>query len=214
MKHLVAFMVFIISSASSAETPNEPSKAPKKEPTKTEKIKTWVEKSYDAAMEKEKDRSNDDERYLSNRIGSFFIGDLKLRGEYGYTNTNNTTSEPSAALPAHLDEDQTIYNVKFGWFDKKILRDIYLLTGTRERLKEYRNHKTKDKFYRWAWLDAVTVSANLGYGKVLEEGAGFELEPGDQRTKKNKLYFIGMKYEVPLSKLGGVFENLGGEFKE
>jgi len=209
MKHLAALVALLISTGVVAESQNESTKESNEFPSTKE---DWLISAYNDAKTGYEKRRASDQQYLSNPFGSFFVGDLKLIGEYGYTNTNNATSDTGTLIPVHLDKNETAYKVKFGWFDKKIFRDYYLLSGTRADLNKYRNSKNDP--FRWAFLDAFKFTANYGYGKAFEAGPGFELNAGDVRTKQNSIYSVGMKYEVPLSKLTQVFDGIGGEFTE
>lgn len=143
-------------------------------------------------------RAARDRDFVNAPFENFFLGSLKLKADYGYTDTSGYTEHVGNATLVELDTDQSVWGVKFGYFNKKLLRDIYLF-GSQNNIDYYR--KSKNKAFRWAFLDAVKFNMYAGYGKTEIEGSGLNNITIDERSN----YYVGISYELPLSRLGNEF---------
>ncbi len=141
-----------------------------------------------------------DERFLKERNKNFWLGSLKLQAKAGLTNTSGSVATDDE-LPVDLRSEEFVRSVEFGWIKKPLFRDI-LLTGDAhgKGIEVYRSNKGRP--YRVFFLDAVMVTAKVGYGSTLtNEKASSEITTEDKSN-----YYVGISYEVSFEKLGSPFQ--------
>lgn len=141
---------------------------------------------------------------FGSRVGSFFLGSMKFGADGGVTNTTGRNGGPGQELntPARFNETEWVYNFKLGWVDKPFLKDLYLLTGDRDRLSSYREEARWSNPHRWGLLDALTISASYSYGSTVTDPRG----DNNFTTKAKGGYEVKAAYSLPLE---NVFESLG-----
>ncbi len=158
----------------------------------------WVKKHMTEEQEAKEKKEKADRAFLASPFKNYLLGSLKLSANFGKTNTSGFLAEENAVAQLRLRSSESVWAVKLGYFDKPVLRDIFL-TGGQEKLDEYRKRK-KDAF-RWAWLDAVKLNMQFGFGKTIEENAVTD----NFKTEEKTIYYIGISYQLPLSKFGNEF---------
>jgi hypothetical protein len=141
------------------------------------------------------EKETNDRRYLSNRPLSLVAGSSKVALDGAYTNNAGSRTGPAIDVGVELD-DRFVGNARLGWYDKPILRDAYLLGpgASLTRLEEYRSRKD---FLKWGLLDAVKLSANCGYGSLVNDPEGdnnFTVDDGF-------VFDVRLTYAVSLDKL-------------
>lgn len=111
---------------------------------------------------------------------------FKVVSTVGLTDRTSGFGDPGQHYPIDLDGGERLYGVEVGFFSKRIARDLCVKysAGCLERYTE----RGQDPM-NWALLDALRLDLRGGYGTRLEGGGD---EPGS-------LYFVGLKWEVPLT---------------
>jgi hypothetical protein len=158
----------------------------------------WVEKQMVNEQKNEQKTAMRDKAFVASPIKNFFLGSLNFKATYGLTNASGTTTEGAGIAPVSFKSDESVWETKFGYFDKPILRDIYL-AGNMKNLSTYR--KNKNKAVRWALLDAFKLNIHGAYGKTAKDEAGTD----NFTTEEKFTYYVGISYELPLSKFGDEF---------
>lgn len=158
-----------------------------------------------------------DQAYLDDWVLSFLLGSLKLSADGTYTNVDQWKGGPGLAPSAatEIDKDTFLYGAQLGWSSKPFLRDIYLLSdhwneneGAHSkfaRLERYRAWGKKgggDSWKRWAFLDALTVTAGVRFGSVVDDPSG----DGNSTTSQEGTYSVGLAYSLPLERFRSPFK--------
>ena len=158
----------------------------------------WVKKQMAKEQKTKEEKAIRDKAFLASPIKNIFLGSLKFKANYGRTDTSGFTAEGDATAQVSFDSEEYVWVTKFGYFNKPILKDIYL-AGDQKRLDSYR--RNKNEAIRWALFDAVKFNMQVGYGKSIKEEAGLD----NYTTEEKSNYYIGISYELPLSKFGNEF---------
>ena len=163
------------------------------------KIRLAEEKAKEICGEEEKTRAKD-RNFTKAPLKNFFLGSLKFKADYGWTDANGFTIKSVNTAPLEFKTDESLWGAKFGYFNKPILKDIYL-AGGQDNIDRYRRYKNKP--IRWALIDTVKFNMHVGYGRsaTVSEEAG----EASFTTKEKSNYYVGISYELPLSRLGNKF---------
>jgi len=142
-----------------------------------------------------------DRAYLDHKLVNLIVGSLEFEAEGKVTNGVFDSNTIGQRAVSELDETEFVYGVGIGWVDRPVLRDFHLLTGDAATLREYRGKKGKP--WRWALMEAVQMSAGVGWGTTIV--------PDENRrefvTQDDLTFEVGIKYSVPLENLGSPYSD-------
>ena len=143
-----------------------------------------------------------DKEYVENLGWNVLLGSAAFKGDLGWTNTTGSEIAGATGITEQLDEDETAYSVKFGYFGKPIIRDLYFLFGGQAAINKYRSMKSNTawgtlKSKDWSRrliLEPISFDAYVGFGRTVTDDNSIENSVEDELQ-----YYIGLKYKFPLA---------------
>ena len=131
----------------------------------------------------------------------FVLGSMGATARAGRTNTASSADPASASnLPVEIDETD-VKEVKVGYDDKPILRDLYgLVTSTFGPYKPPTRQGALDDLF----IDAFKLQSTVAFGDVLKLHNGMVDESKLTTTDANQTtYSVFLSYKLPLEVLWG-----------
>lgn len=136
-----------------------------------------------------------DQCYHDNRGWNLLFGGLEFTADGGLSNGIFDSASINQRSVSELSETEFQYGFKIGYSERPIIRDFLLLTEIKSP-EAYRD--LKHDVYRWAFMDAVTMKAEVGWGTTIE--------PDDRKerftTSEDLIFEVGLQYSLPLENLG------------
>jgi len=117
-------------------------------------------------------------------LKQLFLGDLKFKAGLGYTDTDANTDDSIGNSISRKIKDTTARNIKIGYFNKPIVKDIRDVFGI-----EATTGELEDKL-----LSRLKFNMYGAYGNTISDPKG----PDNFETKTETTYHIGLTYEIPI----------------
>lgn len=131
-----------------------------------------------------------------------WVEGFKIKGRSGWTNHDGNRD---VADGTRSDLDRTVfdYGIDFGYYGRKVVRDIVLRQSEEHRVGyavwKAGKENSRDNILYWGLIDAIKLDLRMGYGTTIDD------TPGDNnsRTDTKGVYTAKLSWEIPLDRFSG-----------